>query len=840
MATKLALFALLLICSAWAGPIIEINVTQNATVNNTVPTSITGRLNFATKVESGMNGSIYPIGSPYMFPDGTTKSLYFLNTTGSTFPLLNYRMGLGSVIPQLTRGSILNATAYSITATRTFSNRTSQGNVERIEYTRGPETNLGSGAYLLEITTTPDAAGLFSWSLNGNTFDPAVIACGHLASSGIYTLSVDLVDPGSDFYCITFDRGDTTLDCAGHSISNAAVFDSSAISLGGGANQIVKNCVIRDYTGIGEVGIEASAISNVLITNTTFNNTNIGVSGDPLDTVSINYSRFLNLATGISASEVFNSNFSYNNFTNTSTGMYISGSVGGVWFDGNQMTNISQYGFNFAGDENGYIDCQGKSMKGNNASNSVGIYDVFFVSEIRGCNISNFDVGIYLINAAATITNTNVSSTRNNHIDPTYDTGILSYGGSASSAILINVSVTSTFGPAFFAYLDAGGNAIYNSSFTSSSDKAFYCISSTSMTVKGVNATSKTGQGFYLQSCADSSLNRVIGISNSSRGITLNGNNRTVISNSTFSSNTNNAVQIASSVNNTIVNNTFFSNSTMLQVEGASGRNSFYLNNFTNGPGVFVNDTNGTNFYNATFNGKNQGNAYGNVLNGTVSILGGTLSDIPPYYIGTTGLGYPYNNSTSFGQFVCSFTGCADFAPLTPSQTQTANLTVTCSAGALTCTGNDSNFIIPANKSIATTAASGFAFSNWTVTSGTCTVISATNASTSAQFLGVTNCSIFGNFTVVPPSGGGGGGSILPTNTSGNQTQTPPATQPEFINLVELIYQSLKSLIIFGLGVASAFLKIGWNWLQGSMLGVSNIIWGIFFLVLGALLSSKR
>ena len=60
-----------------------------------------------------------------------------------------------------------------------------------------------------------------------------------------------------------------------------------------------------------------------------------------------------------------------------------------------------------------------------------------------------------------------------------------------------------------------------------------------------------------------------------------------------------------------------------------------------------------------------EGNAYANVLDGSVPIFGSTQSvGMPAYNIGSSGGGYPYKNTTAIGKFICGFANCADYAPL--------------------------------------------------------------------------------------------------------------------------------------------------------------------------------
>ena len=128
-------------------------------------------------------------------------------------------------------------------------------------------------------------------------------------------------------------------------------------------------------------------------------------------------------------------------------------------------------------------------------------------------------------------------------------------------------------------------------------------------------------------------------------------------------------------INNTLIPNTANTNG-LVYLTSASYWNTFYWNNFTNTSGHYVQDLNGSNYYNATTSGgTNEGNIWYNVMNGSVQIQGSALSGYgSSLYIGNTGTGYPYNNTTSsmvLGKVV-------DWAPLTN----------TLGCGALTSTGS--------------------------------------------------------------------------------------------------------------------------------------------------------
>ena len=129
---------------------------------------------------------------------------------------------------------------------------------------------------------------------------------------------------------------------------------------------------------------------------------------------------------------------------------------------------------------------------------------------------------------------------------------------------------------------------------------------------------------------------------------------------------------MSNATGNLFINNTFFNASSYLvHLYSDAGNNTFCLNNFTNtdNPALYVNDTNGSNYYNCTYAGLNQGNIWGNTNNTT--LFGTITSSIPGYRIATGGSMFPVNQTTNT-EFSCNFQGCADYAPLV----QTSNITI--------------------------------------------------------------------------------------------------------------------------------------------------------------------
>lgn len=120
---------------------------------------------------------------------------------------------------------------------------------------------------------------------------------------------------------------------------------------------------------------------------------------------------------------------------------------------------------------------------------------------------------------------------------------------------------------------------------------------------------------------------------------------------------------------NTIRNNTFINTkpsgaATLIYVGGQS--NILLLNNFTepsSASGMYAETAETTsNQFNATYEGKLQGNIWANVMNGSVEVKGNEASSIAGLYIGSSGTGYPYYEDTAFYK-VSEYV--VDWAPLT-------------------------------------------------------------------------------------------------------------------------------------------------------------------------------
>ncbi|MCK9202578.1 MAG: right-handed parallel beta-helix repeat-containing protein, partial [Gallionella sp.] len=303
------------------------------------------------------------------------------------------------------------------------------------------------------------------------------------------------------------------------------------------------------------------------------------------------------------------------------------------------------------------LDCNRYSVTGNNAASTYGVYSSQNFTTIKNCNISGFYAGIYFVGASnGTIRDTNSSSS----------TGLGIYLNSNSNYTLITgASASSSALYGFYAY--AGGfTRINNSNMTSSANSALRLHTCPNATITGSTMSSpQTSLDLEPGSHGASVSNSQI-LGGASYALLL-----YAVQNSTFANNTINgrgatyaaSVQ-ATSTGNLFVNNTFLNASGMVSLASTCGANRFYWNNFTSASGYYVADANGSNFYNTTISGHGEGNIWANVMNGSVSITGTANSSISGLYVGSSGSGYPYNNTTAGGKLSGPV---VDYAPLTPN-----------------------------------------------------------------------------------------------------------------------------------------------------------------------------
>jgi len=218
-------------------------------------------------------------------------------------------------------------------------------------------------------------------------------------------------------------------------------------------------------------------------------------------------------------------------------------------------------------------------------------------------------------------------------------------------------------------FYSSGGNTIMNSNSSTAYGNGFATLFGGSNSL--INSTFSSlsqGQGAYI----DYSSGTLVANSNFSAvddaGILFYRSSNNVVANSSFTSGsvfyTMEFYQVSN--NSVIYNNTLKNlnpgSMTLLNIGTASTNNTFYWNNFTAIAGQYVNDSAGGNEYNKTVAGKNEGNIYDNVLNGSVLVEGTTHSSgFPSLYIGISGPGVPYDFASSNGMM----DGGTDYAPLT-------------------------------------------------------------------------------------------------------------------------------------------------------------------------------
>jgi uncharacterized protein (TIGR03790 family) len=363
----------------------------------------------------------------------------------------------------------------------------------------------------------------------------------------------------------------------------------------------------------------------------------------------------------------------------------------------NMSANITTTGncFTIAA-ENVTLNCRGYTINGGLSGTAIS-HSGGNNPRVENCRINGFQFGISLGASGGVVNNNTLNGTQTG-IYFSSNNGIISnnslnassvslYIQSASNMTALNITSTNEESEGFElsgtnntirsssfsgiggsgSVMNGAGNVLANSSI-SNSGYGLTLFGCTSCTVSNTNLTAY-GSGPAIYMLEDASSNTISGVrahSNSSNALLLEATFTNVFANSTFSSNSSIGIHFTYGVDNIFINNTISSNSTLVQLESSNNGNLFYHNNFTATSGTYVNDLDGGNFYNTTIGGTPAGNIYHNVINGSVPITGTVLSVFPNLYYGSSGSGYPYNDTTSLGKFSCAFPGCADYGPLTP------------------------------------------------------------------------------------------------------------------------------------------------------------------------------
>ncbi|MDB4303882.1 right-handed parallel beta-helix repeat-containing protein, partial [Desulfosarcina sp.] len=415
-----------------------------------------------------------------------------------------------------------------------------------------------------------------------------------------------------------------TIDCQGGTLTGGGKLGNDGIySTQNGTT--VKNCNVNEFhSNIYFSGANNGLIENINLSGATGNGLVLSSATDnQVNTIKSN----LTEGTAIRIT----SNSHRNNVTSLTT---VGGNSGpAVYVDGGR---------------NNTVDCEGGTLTGTNTTSIYGITIAQNETTIKNCNLNNFHIGFRISGASnGLIENVNVSSTNSVGVYMTTSTDNTFRNLIINSTKNVGININSNSPRNNFT-----GLTVYSGS--TSADHALYLYGGRNNTfdcaggrLAGQNASTSRGiyateNGTTIKNCRIDSYNMPIGFYGVNDGL----------------------VQ-----NNTLIR----PDVDLLYLNANSGSNTIILNNFTTTSGLYVADYNGNNFYNGTYEGKNQGNLYANIA--SYNISGSTDSSITGYYIGTVGSDYPYNNTNGAKVSV----GVIDYAPLTQTNNPPSSATVTLS-----------------------------------------------------------------------------------------------------------------------------------------------------------------
>ncbi|MFA6073202.1 MAG: right-handed parallel beta-helix repeat-containing protein [Candidatus Woesearchaeota archaeon] len=481
--------------------------------------------------------------------------------------------------------------------------------------------------------------------------------------------------------------------------------DSAAINFYGSTSSNCTNC-----TAIASV-IAAFRARNIV--GGTFTNLNITATGSA-------YGYYLSGSAKNSQANnlIINSVTGYGVYINSGE-TQTNNSITGLTLSSSGTSSASS-GVYLNGGNNTIIDCQGGLVKGTNSSSTYGVYSSAIYTTIKNCMMSNFSTGMLLAGAAdSNISNVSITITFgagngiliNSNAHRVNISKLSMTNGNATGINVAsgqNVSIDCLGGT----ISGGGGAGVYGIYSGQTNTSISNCVISnyrlsvwfagTYDSIRYSNLTYVgSGNGITCASeycvVANNIINITgnvnIGLANSRYGLIENnvvaggsvfypysGANNNLIKSNNFSgaldisvSSYNNYTQnrltnlytegSSATHSNRIFNNTFTAPSTvLLDINAQSYNNTIYWNNFTGSSTYYARDLNGTNYYNTTISSIGEGNLWYNVLSGSIVIAGVTSSSFSPYYIGSQGSGYPYNNSNAGGKLSGNI---IDYAPLT-------------------------------------------------------------------------------------------------------------------------------------------------------------------------------
>ena len=362
------------------------------------------------------------------------------------------------------------------------------------------------------------------------------------------------------------------------------------------------------------------------------------------------------------------------------------------------------------------LDCGGFTITGNNTANTVGIYSTFANSTLKNCKVKAFNYGIFFSGvvdgqiqdtfanttlaggyAIGLNVTTNVNVTRvNTSVSNAYALRI--YGASVNNIVTDYIPVCIAYNTQYESGIDLATtigtqiirmnhtnsgcyNAIQGSGDKNLTIRDSTLISSTGTSVVAISSTSSNG-GIRLvnNSIKTTSAMNLLDFTQSTPGVFGN-----IVANNTFDYNRSDErhlIMLSNGANSVVFqNNTFIANDyastsyAAISFDNSCTGISICLNNFTKVKEKYVSghSSSSGNSLNCSYGGLNQGNIYGNVINGSVVIQGDVNSSITGFYIGKQGAGYPYTNVTSLGK-ITGDASLIDYAPLTnDSRTNTGS-----------------------------------------------------------------------------------------------------------------------------------------------------------------------
>ena len=408
-------------------------------------------------------------------------------------------------------------------------------------------------------------------------------------------------------------------------------------------------------TKVGQLAmyVQSSTGNNVI------NNIISSGSNYPIDLRESPYSVLINNtmssgAVGLLLYDSPNVNISGGSINSSETCINFIGASHNININGVELRSLTGRGVSAVAGSNVSIDCQGKTITGTNTSSTYGVYSDQFNTTIKNCNISNFSNGIYFNGADnGTIdnvsvytsytytapsngygiflnTNSNYNQISNSNANAPAGKGIsftscfnntiLNSTGTSSSSqgislagagnnTFINSTGISGTSIGFYLSVVSPYNTLINSTGYSTSDIGIYVSSSSYNTIINSTGSSGANRGYYLRESSNNTFTNcnAIGKSNTFGAVSFYSDSQ----NNTFANSTINglggtrAVTFVNDLNtgNLLINNTIINATNLLYLDANASGNTFCLNNFTDTSGVYVNDTNGSNFYNCTYGG---------------------------------------------------------------------------------------------------------------------------------------------------------------------------------------------------------------------------------------------